>query len=222
MRENRPKLFQKQTLRTKLIVAVVITTALSLAVNLLLFAKVNSTIEGLDQVYATSIRLSELEQILTDIQSRTYEYLNTQSADALENFAQERSQFDAMIDEMDGDITDHPSKRLERNIKNLSISYLERADAAIAAKQEHDVVQYKESYTELQDIYRYLLANIRSLDSLRFKKNSENYGILYRSLRYLDFSLCRLLCHCNSVSDYGRHYEAVGSACGKSQRGRQG
>lgn len=72
---------------------------------------------------------------------------------------------------------------MERNIRILAFSYLELADAAIAKKQDHDVAAYKAHYEEIQDVYTYLLAALRGLDTLRFKTNSENYDLLYQYLR---------------------------------------
>ncbi len=183
---KKTKRFFNRSLRTKLILPVMVTMAVSLGVNLFLFGRINNTVENMDQVYATNIRLGELERLLTEMESDVYQYLNNQSQDALEHFLQNREKFAVMIGEIDDTITGHPARRMERNIRHLAVSYLELADGAIKAKQAHDVVSYKESFEELQDIYTYLLAYTRGLDTLRFKANSENYNVLYQYLRYLE------------------------------------
>ena len=173
MKQNRR--FLNQSLRTKLILPVMLTLAVSLSVNLMLFNRINTTVENMDEVYDTNIRLGSLERVLTDMESSLYQYLNIQSQAALESFIRSREEFEGMISE--NTITDHPARRMERNIRNLGYSYLELTDQAIAAKQIHDVSSYKESYEELQAIYGYLLNYISGLDTLRFKTNSENYDI---------------------------------------------
>lgn len=45
----------------------------------------------------------------------------------------------------------------------------------------------------MEDVYRYLIDNIRALDSLRFKANSENYDTLYQYLKYLEWYLTAVL-----------------------------
>lgn len=185
--------FFNQSLRTKLILPVMITMAVSLGVNLLLFGRINTTVENMDQVYATNIRLGELERLLTEMESDVYQYLNIQSQEALESFRQNQEKFTAMIEEIDDTVTDHPARRMERNIRNLALSYLELADSAIEAKQIHNVASYKESYEEIQAIYTYLLAYTRELDTLRFKANSENYDVLYQYLRYLEIFMTAVL-----------------------------
>ena len=185
--------FFNRSLRTKLILPVMVTMALSLGINLILFGRINSTVENMDQVYATNIRLSELERLLTEMEGHVYQYLNIQSQDALEAFSENRGIFAAMIGEIDDTITDHPARRMERNIRQLAGSYLELTDRAIEAKQNHDVVSYKESFEEIQAVYTYLLAYIRGLDTLRFKANSENYDVLYQYLRYLELFMTAVL-----------------------------
>jgi len=170
-----------------------ITMAVSLGVNLILFFRIDNTVENMEQVYATNIRLSELERLLTEMESSVYQYLNIQSQDALETFTRNRKSFGVMIEEIDDTITDHPARRMERNIRSLAVSYLELADHAVLAKQMHDVASYKESFEEIQAIYTYLLAYIRGLDTLRFKANSENYDVLYQYLRYLEFFMTAVL-----------------------------
>lgn len=187
------KYFASQSLRTKLILPVIITMAVSLGINLILFGRIDTIMKNLDQVYATNIRLGELEGLLTELESDVYQYLNIQSQDALAAFNRNREVFEAMIGEIDDTITDHPARRMERNIRNLAVSWLELTDSAIQAKQRHDVTSYKASYVEIQKLYTYLLAYIRGLDDLRFKANSENYDVLYQYLRYLELFMTAVL-----------------------------
>lgn len=182
-----------QSLRTRLIIPVMLTMAVSLGINLLLFARINTTVENMDQVYVTNIQLGELEDLLTEMESSVYQYLNIQSPTALETFSQSRIRFEALIGEINETITDHPARRLERNIRSLAISWLELADQAIAAKQAYQVASYKAYFEEIQDIYGYLLDHINGLDTLRFKTNSENYSVLYQYLRYLEIFMTVVL-----------------------------
>lgn len=190
---RKSKHFFNQSLRTKLILPVILTMAVSLIINLFLFGRIDTTVKNMDQAYATNIRLGELEGLLRELEGQVYQYLNIQSQDALDGFTRNREIFGAMIEEIDDTITDHPARRMERNIRSLAISWLELADGAVQAKQVHDVASYKASYEEIQKIYSYLLAYMRGLDDLRFKANSENYNVLYQYLRYLELFIIAVL-----------------------------
>lgn len=182
-----------QSLRTRLIFPVMLTMAISLGINLLLFVRINTTVENMDQVYVTNVQLGELEELLTQMESSVYQYLNIQSPRALETFSEKRVRFEELIGEIDDTITDHPARRLERNIRSLALSWLELADQAIAAKQNYQVSAYKEHFEEIQSIYGYLLDCINGLDTLRFQTNSENYSVLYQYLRYLEIFMTAVL-----------------------------
>lgn len=190
---GRSKRFFDQSLRVKLILPVILTMMISLGINLLLFSKINTTVENMDDVYATNIRLGELEQLLTRLHGGIYEYLNTQSGEALANYQESRVLFSSLMEDIDDTITDHPARRMERNIRNIGLSYLELADRAVAEKQKHDVTAYKADFEEIQSVYTYLLSHIQGLDTLRFRYNSENYNVLYRYLRYLEIFMAAIL-----------------------------
>ncbi len=49
--------FFNQSLHSKLMLPVMLTMAVSLGINLLLFSRINNTVENMNQVYATNIRL---------------------------------------------------------------------------------------------------------------------------------------------------------------------
>ncbi|MGN0373400.1 MAG: sensor histidine kinase [Bariatricus sp.] len=185
--------FFSRSLRTKLILPVMLTLAVSLGINLILFTRINHTVENMEQVYVTNIRLGELEKLLTEMESSVYQYLNIQSQEAFRTFTNSRTRFESIIEEIDDTITDHPVRRMERNIRNLAVSYLELIDNAIEAKQNHDVDIYKKDFEEIQEIYEYLLTYINGLDTLRFKTNSENYNVLYQYLRYLEIFMTVVL-----------------------------
>lgn len=187
------KRFINQSLRTRLMLPVMAAMAVFLIISLLMFGRIDATVENMNQVYATNIRLGELEEVLTRLERDTYQYLNIRSQEAYENLNENRKQFEAMIGDIDDRITDHPARRMERNIRSLALSYLELTDSAVQAKQNHDVALYRENYAEIQKVYTYLLAHIQGLDTLRFKTNSENYDTLYQYLQYLKIFMTAVL-----------------------------
>ncbi len=187
------RIFFKRSLHSKLILPVIVTMAVSLMINLLLFGRVDRTIKRMNQVYATNIRLSELERILTGMENSLYEYLNMRDQDSLEQFQENRDQFTDLIVVIDDKITEHPARKLEHTIRRLALSYLKYADGAVEAKKAHDAASYRSSYANVQKIYGYLLSYIQALDELRFQANSANYDTLYRYLSYLEIFVIAIL-----------------------------
>ncbi len=62
-------LFLNRSLRSKLIFPVMITMAVSLGINLILFGRIDTFGKNMDLVYATFIRLGELEGLLSELES---------------------------------------------------------------------------------------------------------------------------------------------------------
>jgi len=181
------------SMRGKLILAVLVTTVSFLLVNLVLFRRMNVEIGALEGVYATNVRLSELSQALSDVQSASYEYLNTRSAQALVRYREASASCGAMTGGMSGEISDQPARLLERNIRSLCLSYLEQLDDAVRAKAAFNAAQYTASYGEAEGIYADLLSCIRALDAMRFEANSSNYSVLTQSLRNLERYMISIL-----------------------------
>lgn len=190
---QRIDLFFNQSLRRKLILPVILTMTALLVLNLGLFGVIDSTVSDMNQVYATNLRISEMEELLTEIEGNVYQYLNIQSDQALIALRENKEEFLEMLGDIDTTITDHPTRRMERNILQLSLSWMELIDQAIDAKQMHSVTAYKDCYEEIQVIYGYLLDYLRGLDDLQFTANFENYNVLYQYLRYLEVFIITVL-----------------------------
>ncbi len=191
----RKRLWFSRSLRSQLILLVVLTMSLFLIANILLFRKVNQTLEDLDSVYATNLQLNELSHALIAVHENTHDYLNTRSTDALIAYKNSYKLFKGLILDIEDIITDHPAKKRERLIRNMALSYCDVVGRAVNAKMAYDVAGYQMLYGEARTIYRYLQGSIRSLDMFRFEMNSANYGILYRSLTFLEiFMACVLVC----------------------------
>ncbi|WP_409969224.1 histidine kinase [Bengtsoniella intestinalis] len=182
-----------QSLRRKLIVPVILTMFMFLFINLVLFSGINSTVENMNQVYTTNLRLGELEELAMAIEGNVYQYLNIQSADAYAELSENKAAFMTIIDQIDDTITDHPTRQMEQNIRQLALSWVELIDEAVTAKQAHNVTVYKENYEEIQLIYGYLLTYMQGLNDLQFTANFESYNVLYQYLRYLELFIIVVL-----------------------------
>lgn len=182
-----------RSIRTKLILPVSLVMAILLALTLFFFLRVNAASNRLNMVYATNVSLNEVEAHLTRIQQNTFQYLNVQNEESLTAAETEMAQFQDAISPLNHAITNQETSLLEHNIYQLAASYIDLTDQALNAKKAHNVEVYRRSYSEMEDVYSYLISNIRALDSLRFKANSENFDTLYQYLKYLEWYLTAVL-----------------------------
>ncbi len=180
------KKFANLPIQTKLIVVYCLTALLILVVNLFMYRNINHMLRRLDQIYVSNINLNELSDALDNVQNDMTNYLNTKTTDAMEGYYKSCQDYTAQIENLSDAITGNESQRMERNIKAMSLKYLEYTDLAIEAKRGRNVEKYKTYNEEATKIYQYISTYINSLNNDQFKSNSANYTMLSVSLRYVE------------------------------------
>lgn len=171
---------------TRLIIVFIFTLSVVLAVNIYMYININKTVGIIDNVYISNVSLNELTGELENIQKSMYEYLNTKSSDALENYYRSSANYNILVSELNGAASDNHIKLMEKNIKNMSLKYLATTNKTIQSKRGRNIERYKDGYEESRQIYEYINNNIYSLNNERFKNNSNNYELLLVSLKYLE------------------------------------
>lgn len=174
------------TMREKLTFVFVCTSIIALAVNLFMYFTINRTIEQIDKVYSSNVNLGELADSLTDVQNNMYSYLNTKSSTALEAYYVAEQSFNNLTNNLNSTVTDSQFKIMEKNIKNMSATYLSIANDTVKAKRGRNVEKYKKLYEEAESINQYINQYITSLNNMQFKYNFTNYNLLRDSLKYLE------------------------------------
>ena len=133
-------LFGRLSIRTKLIMMFALTATLMFLINIVLYTEINNSMRQLDEVYATNVSLNELTECLEKTQEEVVEYLNTKSSDSLENYYRYVQQYRDMLTQLNGSIVDNEMKILEKNIRNMSETYLELTDETIQAKRGEQTI----------------------------------------------------------------------------------
>lgn len=178
--------FANLPIQTKLIVVYCLTALLILVVNLFMYRNINNMLHRLDQIYVSNINLNELSDALDNVQNNMTNYLNTKTTDAMDGYYKSCQDYTEQIEGLSDAITGNESQRMERNIKAMSLKYLEYTDLAIEAKRGRNVEKYKTYNEEATTIYQYISTYINSLNNDQFKSNSANYTMLSMSLRYVE------------------------------------
>ncbi len=196
MQQNiwRVKLVQKKnkaflgniTIQTKLIVTFVSTTLIILAVNLFMYFSINNMIVQLDMIYKSNITLNEVAEALTDVQTNMTDYLNTKSSDAMEDYYRSEQTYAALIQNMNQKTTNNDLMLMEKNIYNMSESYLQITNQTIEAKRGRNIEKYKVRYEKATELHDYISTYVYSLNNEQFRNNSSSYQLLSMSLHYLE------------------------------------
>ena len=176
---------KKRSIRTKLLEVFLVIMVLVFVLNIYLSYNQSKAVRQIDSVYNNNIQLNDLSNTLEGMQSALYQYLNTKSSDQLESFYSYEQDYTNMIQQLNHQTVDDDNKLMEKNIYNMSLTYLERADSTIEAKRGRNVSKYNDDYGEAKKLYDYIQSCINSLNTSVFLESSNNYSLLRTSLTYL-------------------------------------
>ncbi|MCR5283732.1 MAG: histidine kinase, partial [Lachnospiraceae bacterium] len=174
------------SIRVKLLLVFLTSTALILAVNLIMYYNIGRITRHLDEIYAGNMQLSQMEESLEQLQVSVRGYLNTKNTDAMQHYYEREQIFSEQVEKMTTTITDNPLQMMERNIRSLSESYLMLTLQTVEAKRGRNVEKYRDYYEKSQRVYGYLQDAIASLNTQSFRNNSGSYEALSVSLSYLE------------------------------------
>ena len=183
------KKFQNTSINTRFTVVVIGITVIILLVNVFMFYNINVMINQIDEIYDSNIRLNSLSETIELVRSNMTGYLNTKSSDSMEGYYRYEQELTEGLEDLNTDVIGDTLRLAEKNIHNMTLSYLNLTDQAIEAKRGRNVEKYKEYYDESEELHKELSTYISSLNNEQFKENAESYEILSASLRYLEI-LC--------------------------------
>ena len=159
---------------------------LSLAMSLYLNTNINRSLEQINTIYTSNNNLNIMTETLDSLHNNILEYLEVKSTDSLNNYYYYEQQYRNLLSDLNHQVTDSTAGSMEKNIYNISQSYLAIADEAIEAKRARNTGKYRTAYNEATDYYNFLTAYIYSLNNQQFLANSRNYQSLEVSLRLIE------------------------------------
>ena len=174
------------SLRQRMIMSFCIPTVLLFLVNMMLYLGTAQMLNSLNVIYDSNNSLNELSESLDRLQNATEGYLNTKTSDALEQYYIYEGEYSDLVELIDDNKDDNENKVLERNIKNMSLNYLELTNQAVESKRGGNVEKYKSIYEEALRTYDYIDTNITNLNNQQFITNSKSYGAMMTALQTLE------------------------------------
>ena len=147
---------RNKSIQSKLIWTQVLMMVCILLMNLFIYQQINQTVQRIDAVFSSNVTVNELSGTLEQIQNNVYEYLTTKSSAALEDYYRYEQEYRTMIERLNSQNMDSEVKMLEKNIRNMSETYLECTNDTVQAKRGRNVEKYKLLYEEETQLYEYI------------------------------------------------------------------
>lgn len=176
---------KRKSIRIRLLEVYVVIMLLVFAINMYIVHSQSQAIRQIDGVYNSNIQLNDISTTLEKMQTSLYQYLNTKSSDELENYYLYEQDYRNLISELNEETVNDQNLLMEKNIRNMSDTYLEKTAGAIEAKRGRNVNCYNEEYSKAKKLYDYLQSCVRSLNTSVFLENSQNYSVLRSTLNYV-------------------------------------
>lgn len=143
-------------------------------------------LSSLDEIYASNNSLNQLNESLEALQNATAGYLNTKTSDALEQYYIQEEKYSSLVNQLDDNHDDNENRVMERNIRHMSLNYLELTNQAVESKRGGNVEKYKSIYEQAASTYGYIEASINSLNNQQFVNNSKSYAAMMTALQTLE------------------------------------
>ena len=185
MREKRVNLSVKESIQSRLSAVMVLAIVFVVCINFFIFEQIHTGVNRIDAVFSSNTAINDLSETLTRLESTVHEYLNTKGSKALENDYRYEQEYRQLLDELNNRNVDSEVKMLEKNIRQMSESYLSQTSETVQAKRGRNIEKYKASYEKEQELYEYINSYIYKLNNLRFRMNSANYQLLLSSMDVL-------------------------------------
>ena len=186
--------WESLSIRVKLTSAFLFTLLILFFINLFLYTSVNSMMGRINEVYRSNSRLNELSAALESVQNSMTEYLSVKSSDTLDTYYQSCQELNRQIQRLNEEICSNEMLMMERNIRNMTLEYLDVTDEAMQAKRGRNIERYGQRYEEAELKFEYINEWIYSLNNLRFEANTESYRTLVSALQTFEsFSLAVLI-----------------------------
>ena len=174
------------SIQAKIILVMATVLGIVLAVNILVFRQSSAMVQKVGRAFVTNSTVVQLSESLRSTQQSLYAYLNTRSSAELENFYRYEQQLMGRVDPLNDKNIGDPTLMLEKNIREMTNTYLSAAETAVQAKRGRNVEEYKEAYGRSSQLYDYINSYIYALNTTRFEQNTGNYQALLRSVNLLE------------------------------------
>ena len=173
----------KLSLRTKILIACLLTFAMSFALTVYLNRHAQILLTQVDSSYVSNRQLLSAQGALQRVQEDVEEYLATRNTASLEAYYDHAEQYRAETRALNTSYSSDEILMMEKNVSRMSETYLALTEQAIAAKRGRDIDAYQEYYATLSEQYRYLSTCIYTLNNRQFEQNAVRYERLQASAR---------------------------------------
>lgn len=160
----------------------IMTTVLISTVSLYSFKVSEDFIDQMSNMYDLTTSLKKIETDLDLLQEQLTKYLTTKSSDNLVLYNSYSSELLNDAYELEANLKDYDEYLKLEDIVNMTLTYFEYADNAIAAKRGRKVDEYTSQYKEASKIAGYIKTYIDELSITEINRNTGFYRAISQNM----------------------------------------
>lgn len=126
MRERKGSLSVQNSIQTRLSFVMALVMVFVVCINFFIFEQIHTGVDRIDAVFSSNAAINDLSDTLNKLEGTVYEYLNIKGTKALENYYRYEQDYRELLDKLNDRNVDNEVKMLEKNIRRMSESYLDR------------------------------------------------------------------------------------------------
>lgn len=92
------------SLVSKIMIEVGVLAVLLFSINMLFYARINNSMQEMDDVYASNAQITELGQVFDDVQDSMYQYLKVKNSQALMDYYQNEAKYRQELEKLNDGI----------------------------------------------------------------------------------------------------------------------
>ncbi|QUI22331.1 histidine kinase [Vallitalea pronyensis] len=128
----------------------------------------------IETMFERHIYLSDIQSVISELDDDLLGFLSSKSSTRLNDFNINQQQLTHLLE---GDYEHLYSMEdvLMKNIRNLSMEYIDQGRDAISYKRQRNVTRYDESYEKSKHIKTFIFEYIDGLNAIQLSRNSKSY-----------------------------------------------
>lgn len=186
------KIFENKmhkSVRTKIVLLFIITTLLTSFTSIFIQRTSDNLILKMDEMFSANVKLDEFVELLQEVDNNLIDYLVTDDSESLLNYHKKKDEFhdkaESMFETTEGVYSQ--GDLIYKDILYMVDSYIEEADAAVAARLIDDGDKYSARYAEVNIIAGYIRTYADRLNLKYLDTNTRQYQSISEDLSKLTF-----------------------------------
>lgn len=189
------------SIRAKIVFSLAVSTIITMSLTILLSVIVTHILEDSGKSYQSNAELDLYLMQLSETEAAMETYMHYRTFESIDKYYHYEAAAERTISMMNDRPSENEFLQREYKIHNLSLTFLELGNKAIAARRANNSLDTDYYFKKCLDCYNFLRSEIIDLNMLYFTRNATNYNTMKNNTsRFISRAILSILIILVSVS----------------------